>query len=403
MFSSDTPSNRDFSPLRFVFVSSCDGNWGGSEELWAGTALVMAQAGHTVHTFKTNVNGRHPRLAVLRAAGSATTELAPPVSLLQRITNRLLPSRRQYTSQLLGMRLLHRRLQKIQPNLILISQGSNYDGYRFADVCRRGGFAYVILSHKATNGGVPQLFERNLVQQIYQAARQSFFVSKHNLELTQLQLGLILPGAEIVRNPYNVPFQGEPSWPATIDGITRLACVGRLFLSDKGQDVLLQVLAQDKWRQRAVHLTFYGTGPDEAAIRGMVDFLRLETQVSFGGHVDDIAQVWQTHHALVLPSRYEGLPLVMVEAMLSGRPVIAADAGGIAELLDDNKTGFMAAGTTFQALDEALERSWAARSQWPQMGAEAARQVRIFAPVNATELLAQKLLVLAQQTESAHV
>ncbi|MCB2408206.1 glycosyltransferase [Hymenobacter lucidus] len=281
---------------------------------------------------------------------------------------------------------------------MLISQGSNYDGYRFADVYRRAGFAYVLLYHKATNSAVPQLFERQLVQQVYQAARRSLFVSKHNLELTQLQLGLVLPGAEVVRNPYNVPFQGELAWPASTDGITRLACVGRLFLSDKGQDVLLQVLAQDQWRQRAVHLTFYGSGPDEAAIHGMVSFLELEAQVSFVRHVADIAQVWQTHHALLLPSRYEGLPLVMVEAMLSGRPVIAADAGGIAELLDDNKTGFLAAGSTFQALNEALERSWAARSRWPQIGAEAARQVRALVPVNATELLAHKLLTIRSAT-----
>nr|WP_246399076.1 glycosyltransferase [Hymenobacter luteus] len=203
-----------------------------------------------------------------------------------------------------------------------------------------------------------------------------------------------LPAAEVIRNPYNVAFDGALPWPVAADGVLRLACVARLFLSDKGQDILLQTLAQAKWRQRPLTLTLYGAGPDEAALRGMVNFLGLQKQVHFGGHVShtQVEQIWRTHHALVLPSRYEGLPLALVEAMLAGRPAIAADAGGIAELLTDGATGFLAAGLTVKALDEALEKAWAARADWPVVGAEAARQARAAVPANALEAFAGKLL-----------
>nr|WP_262905308.1 glycosyltransferase [Hymenobacter nitidus] len=234
-----------------------------------------------------------------------------------------------------------------------------------------------------------------MIQQIFRTARQCFFVSRHNLELTQLQLGQRLPAAEVVWNPYNVPFAGELPSPATAsDGVVRLACVARLHIPDKGQDLLLQVLAQPKWRQRPLHVSFYGDGPDELALRDMVDFLDLRAAVSFGGYLPDVTHIWQQHQALILPSRHEGLPLALVEAMLSGRPTIAANAGGMAELLADNVTGFLAAAATVEALDEALERAWTHRTSWPQMGAEAARQARAAVPTDAPQQLARKLLGL---------
>ncbi|TGE25350.1 glycosyltransferase [Hymenobacter aquaticus] len=389
------------SPLRIAFVSSCSGEWGGSEELWSGTALLLARAGHTVRAFKTNVNANHPRLVALRVAGCPITDLTPAVTLRKRITNRLLPYRRQYTWRKISQQLLTRGLRALEPQLTVISQGSNYDGFVLADVCRSMGLPYVLLSQKAIDFFLPPDLERGLVQEIYRLAQRCYFVSRHNLELTELQLGMRLPEAEVVWNPYNVPFAGELAWPApTATEVVQLACVARLHVPDKGQDLLLQVLAQPKWRQRAVHVTLFGDGPDEAAIQEMIAFLNLQDKVSFGGHTSDVAGIWRSHHALILPSRHEGLPLALVEAMLSGRPTIAANAGGIAELLTDEVTGFLAAAATVPALDEALERAWAARAAWPQLGAEAARQARASVPIDAPRLLAQKLLNLVAVSAS---
>ena len=56
--------------------------------------------------------------------------------------------------------------------------------------------------------------------------------------------------------------------------------------------------------------------------------------------------IWAEHHALVLPSRFEGMPLVVVEAMLCGRPCIVTDVGGNAELIRDGINGFLAKAPT---------------------------------------------------------
>jgi glycosyltransferase involved in cell wall biosynthesis len=382
--------------FRFAIVSSCPLPWGGSEELWAATALFLAGSGHEVHIFKTNVDRRHPRIARLLAAGCTVTDLLQHPPLRQRLLNRVLPHHRQYTQHQATQRILQQGLLRRRPQLTLVSQGSNFDGTRFAEVCRALELPFVLLSQKAADIFFPPWNERQSAQQAYRAARRCYFVARHNLELTECQLGMALPDAAVVWNPFNVPFESETAAPALgPDGVVRLACVARLEVLDKGLDLLLQVLAQPKWRQRPLHVTFFGSGGDQLALEEMARLLQLEQRVSFAGHVADVPGIWQTHQALVLASRHEGLPLALVEAMLCGRPAIAPDAGGIAEMLVDNETGFLAAAATVGALDAALERAWRARPDWPRLGAQAARHARALVPADAAAQFGSELLRLA--------
>ena len=60
---------------RFVFFSSCSHPWGGSEELWAGAAALLAEGGHSVTIFKTCVDPDHPRIYRLLALGCHIRDL----------------------------------------------------------------------------------------------------------------------------------------------------------------------------------------------------------------------------------------------------------------------------------------------------------------------------------------
>jgi glycosyltransferase involved in cell wall biosynthesis len=102
--------------------------------------------------------------------------------------------------------------------------------------------------------------------------------------------------------------------------------------------------------------------------------------VRFVGQVDDVGAIWSRHQALILPSRCEGLPLALVEAMLAGRLVIATDAGGTKEVVDDNVTGFLASAATPDALEEAMNRAWSRRHEWPQIATVAAERIRRLVP-----------------------
>ena len=123
--------------------------------------------------------------------------------------------------------------------------------------------------------------------------------------------------------------------------------------------------------------------------------------VLIGGFVDDVKKIWEEHHGLLLPSRYEGAPLVVIEAMLCNRMVVATNIGRNEELIDDGKTGFIAEGPTVRLIDEALERAWNARENWQPMGELAGKQIRERYPEDPIAEFADRLLSLAQTTSNA--
>jgi glycosyltransferase involved in cell wall biosynthesis len=163
-----------------------------------------------------------------------------------------------------------------------------------------------------------------------------------------------------------------------------------MWPKEKGQDLLLNVLARERWRHRPVEVNFYGEGPMGRGLEEMKNYLKLE-RVHFRGFVQDISEVWRTHHALVLASRAEGLPLAQVEAMMCGRPAIMTIAGGSAEILVEGETGFIAEAQTVEALDAAMERAWQRRGDWKSIGLRAAESVRKLIPENPCEVFAEKL------------
>jgi glycosyltransferase involved in cell wall biosynthesis len=98
--------------------------------------------------------------------------------------------------------------------------------------------------------------------------------------------------------------------------------------------------------------------------------------IDFTGFVDDIETLWSRHHALILPSQYEGMPVALVEAMLCGRAAIVTDVAGNRELIRDGINGFLAKAPTLELLDEAMNRAWTNRGSLMEMGRVAAEDVR---------------------------
>lgn len=385
---------------RFTMISSCPEAWGGSEELWAGAAAALARAGHSVNAFKTVVDPAHPRIGELKALGCAVQDIKSfRIPYPQRIRNRLVPSssRRGYWE--LSRPLFEQRLMSIAPDLAVVSQGENFDGLRFASLCRDIGLPYVIVCQKATSSHWPSDGVRSRMREAFQDARRCFFVSRHNLTVTEHQLGTRLPHATVVRNPFLVPYDGPLSWPDE-DGTLRIACVARLWVRDKGQDLLLRVLARERWRARDLRVAFFGSGANQEGLCDLAAALGLES-VEFAGHTDSVTCIWATHHALVLPSRSEGLPLALVEAMLCGRPAIVTNVGGNAEAVEDGVTGFVADTASEDAIDEAMERAWARRAEWREIGRVAAARARELVPPDPAGDFAAQLLELARRNGHA--
>jgi glycosyltransferase involved in cell wall biosynthesis len=392
-------------PGRLLFLSSCPEPWGGSEELWAGAARRLVLAGHSVSVCKTLVESDHPRIVELRAAGIAVQDYDDyRVSGRKHYINRVLPYRFQFLPESkpdMRRAVCIEQLGRGRFEMAVISQGENFDGLNFVEICRQIGLPYVLICQKASDLNWPPDVIRTTLQRAYADARQIYFVSEHNRLLTQQQVGQELAHSEVVRNPFLTHVPAALDWPPPVDGRFRLACVGRLFVAEKGQDMLMRVLATDRWRQRDLELNLYGKGVHREALESMAQQLAL-TKVRFRGFTGDITDIWREHHALVLPSRAEGLPLVLVEAMLCGRIGIVTRVGGNAEVVDDGETGFVARGMDDASLDEVLERAWNLRDQWEAMGRKAAERIRERVPADPCGLFATKLEAVFQRTRGGH-
>jgi glycosyltransferase involved in cell wall biosynthesis len=377
---------------RVAIVSSNETPWGGSEELWQKTAIALAGQGHRVTVYKPRLAAGSRPVRELAAAGCRLVDLARPLGLPPQLYGYLSMASRLAALVAIGGRLAL-GLWLRRPDIVLLSQGGNWDGVHFGRILQKLGVPFVIVSQKASEFYWPPDTQRDHLRSFYRAAKRAFFVSRHNLRLTEMQIGEPLPNASVVHNPFLVPYDRPIDWPAAADCVD-FACVGRLYPMEKGQDLVLEVLARDTWRDRPVRVTFYGDGVNRAGLEGMARVHRLDN-VRFMGLVDDMAAVWASHPALLLASRCEGLPLVVIEAMLAGRVVIASDAGGTAEAFVDNVTGFLAATASVDALDEAMERAWARRGEWQAIGAAAAEAIRSSTPADPGAALAAQIVALA--------
>jgi glycosyltransferase involved in cell wall biosynthesis len=368
----------------FGFVSTIESSrWGGSEELWHRVALWLASEGMNV---RVNVKGWKPDpqpIQRLIATGVEVTRRWDRPAWTQKL-RRFLPDEP------------YRWLDQSANDIVVISQGANFEGKFWAAACRKRGIPYALIAQAAGELWWLDDPAADTVREAYEAATASFFVSRANLELTERQIGAAVPRARVVRNPFNVSYDAAPSWPAE-NGTLRLACVARIAAKFKGQDLIIEALAAPKWRDRSVHVTFYGIGPNERSLRHQA-MLRGLSCVTFAGYVSNVEQIWAHNHALLLTSRVEGLPLAVVEAMLCGRACIVTDVAGNAELLEDNISGFVAAAPTIVAVDEVLERVWQRRHELEQIGARAAKAVRKQVPRDPGEVFAR---ILTGQIEPA--
>lgn len=355
--------------------------WGGSEELWSQTAAMLLNKHTEVRTNVVGWTTWPKQLQNLHASGCVVT-----VSRQNTI----------YAKVLRRLKLHHdfAWLDQTRPDLVVISQGGFLDGVSWMLACAERRIPFVTIAQCASDFHWPSDAEAGIARRAYASALMSYFVSEANLNLVRDQVGFEFPNAEVVRNPFQVSYHSKPTWPDTNDGF-RLACVGRLMAQHKGQDLLIRTLSAYKWRERPISVSLIGAGPNLDILRIMIDRYNAPN-VAISGFSSNIEDVWKTHHGLILPSRHEGLPLAVVEAMLQARvPIVTAIAGN-PEVIEDNVTGFLAAAPTVEHLDEALERAWAKRDQWREMGLAAARSIRETVPQDPIIAFADKLLAKAR-------
>ncbi len=130
-----------------------------------------------------------------------------------------------------------------------------------------------------------------------------------------------------------------------------VGAVGRLH-RHKGLDVLIRAVAQ----LPDVRLVLVGDGPERGALERLADALDMRARLTVTGWTDEPRTYLPSFDVVALPSRLEGLPLALLEAMLAGRAVVATDVGSVSDAVVDGKTGLIVPVDAPEAMAAALRR-----------------------------------------------
>ncbi|MFW5995097.1 MAG: glycosyltransferase, partial [Spirochaetia bacterium] len=156
-----------------------------------------------------------------------------------------------------------------------------------------------------------------------------------------------------IRAAADAPAPGTSANAVSDERSLAVLAVGRL-VPQKGFDLLLEAVSKTA---REVDLTIAGQGPQLELLQNMAERLLPETRVSFAGFIENPWRLMVRSDVLVLPSRYEGLPNVVLEAGALGLPVIAFDCpGGTREIVNEKENGLLVPCGDIDALARAIDR-----------------------------------------------
>lgn len=151
---------------------------------------------------------------------------------------------------------------------------------------------------------------------------------------------------------------------------------GRLTKA-KGVDILLKAIEilKEKY-QKEIKAAIVGKGYLEEELKGLVKELGIGEEVEFLGVRRDIEGLMESTQVFVLPSRWEGLPLTILEAMSSGVSIIATRVGGIPEVIEHEKEGILISPEDPTALARAISELLKDKELRVKLGINAYKKVK---------------------------
>lgn len=148
-----------------------------------------------------------------------------------------------------------------------------------------------------------------------------------------------------------------------------IANIGRLS-PEKGQAAFLVAAREIVQRHRNTRFVLFGLGPDQPGLEQFVTRNDLGAHVIFAGYRDDMEVIYNELDLVVQSSLTEGMPNVVIEALLMEVPVIATDVGGTREVLKHGLTGVLIAPGERHALVASIEEFLANRQAFASMACE---------------------------------
>jgi glycosyltransferase involved in cell wall biosynthesis len=236
----------------------------------------------------------------------------------------------------------------------LVTHGYKATAVGFALKRRHPKIPWVAFFHGATTKGMKDSIYHMAERRLLRSADRVVLVSSH-------QRGLLSrhPEREVVVDNAAVPHTyGSSDSVLALPGEAggRIGVIGRLS-PEKGVDVFLRACAILQREEVDFSAVIIGEGKDRPALERLTRTLQLDGRIRFTGHIDQLGDVYKQLDLVVLPSRSEGLPNVLLEALTADVPVVATAVGAVPEVLSVDGSGALVPPCDPAQLAEAIRRT----------------------------------------------
>jgi glycosyltransferase involved in cell wall biosynthesis len=226
-------------------------------------------------------------------------------------------------------------LRETNPDVVVAVQGTIVQSNRVVEQARRLGVPVVSFIPMGVHFGPGQRLYATIsrVLERYHYRRPNGFITTSFHARRELLDGGVRAPIEVVYCGVDLErvtraSRAESRKDFSISGYT-IAIIGRVSIGTKGHDLALQALA----RIPDANLLIVGDGPDDETVNELVAKLGLRERVSRIPWQQDMSRIYAAVDMVIIPSRFEGLPMVALEAMFNELPVISADMGAMREVL----------------------------------------------------------------------
>lgn len=323
--------------MRSIFVYSDAAEFGGHEAMTIRAVRDLCQQPGLTITFAFCLeNARLRQELEFIKESSANLSLVP-----LRFKSRNLQALRSLVS---WRRVKHvgSLMKSVAPDVVLVSQGRIEGSSLGLVAAKRAGLrtiSYIPMAHSVRLSGTPVALRlREMINGYLYRLPDKFITISESARRMLIARGAagsvaIVPNGITVkpivgsdRNAFREKHGIKP-------GEYAVGVIGRVDFRQKGQDFALEAIRRFRHRLEGYKLVFVGQGPDAQKLRSLIADGGLSRIAQLSPWREDPASIYAGLDMLLISSRFEGVPLVMLEAMSYKLPIVASDVDGMAEVL----------------------------------------------------------------------
>lgn len=231
-------------------------------------------------------------------------------------------------------------IQKTEPDLVIVVQGSVHIsslGLLLSKKCGYKTISFIPLTHHFQVKGFYSALHYIICQFIYKLPSHFITISENAKQQlikwnVDSPISVVFYGLDI--NQYKIKNKMISREKLGLSNSKYIiALIGRIQFSHKAQDFLVKTIYLYKDVVKDIQWLIVGDGPDSNKLKSMILERELLNYIKFLPWTSDLSDIYSAIDMLVIPSRIEGIPIVMLEAMYYELPIIASNIDGMAERL----------------------------------------------------------------------